>query len=537
MENQPENRLCSRLISIASATAFFAIGVGVLVLGGWWARIEVIKRIFTDMIAMNPVSAICLIGAGLSLALQIRGKAGISRWLALLVLAVGSLKLGGYLTGWVFPVDRWFFTSQLSLNEPVAVNRIAPNTSLAFVLLGLALLLPEKRIRQIEMCATGVLLVALLALLGYIYQVGWLYGLPAHVPMALHTAATLLVLGTGVLLARPDLGWMAVVAGDSPGGMLARRMLPAMVLVYILAGGLKLLGERKGYYSPELGVALFTVSSIAIFGVVVLWSARSLHQIDLERKRANAGILQLNAELRQQAARLESVNEELESFSYSVSHDLRAPLRGISGFALALEEHSADALDDMSRGYLRRVRNAAKHMGDLIDDLLKLSRLTRAEMKMQPVNLSELASSLVAEYRQADPAREVEVVIAPNIPVNGDPALLRVLLDNLLGNAWKFTSKNPAARIEVGCGPGYAGKLACFVRDNGVGFDNRYAHKLFGAFQRLHSQAEFPGTGIGLATVQRIVHRHGGQVSAQGVIGGGATFGFTLEASGKGENP
>ena len=199
------------------------------------------------------------------------------------------------------------------------------------------------------------------------------------------------------------------------------------------------------------------------------------------------------------------------------------------GFAQALETHAAGALDAKAQGYLQRVQHAAERMGQLIDDLLKLSRLTRAEMKMETVDLGLIAKSLVAGYRSAEPRREIEIIIVPNLWVRGDAALLRILLDNLIGNAWKFTSKNSAARIEIGCLPEPSGKLFCFVRDNGVGFDNRYAHKLFGAFQRLHSQVEFPGTGIGLATVHRIVRRHGGQVRAEGEINRGATFGFTLE--------
>jgi|GEM_PF-3731649 len=167
-------------------------------------------------------------------------------------------------------------------------------------------------------------------------------------------------------------------------------------------------------------------------------------------------------------------------------------------------------------------------MGELMIALPKLSRLTRAKMNLETVDLSEIAESLVAEYRAADPARKLGTVIEPQIRVLADPALLRVLLDNLLGNAWKFTGKNPAARIEVGSTPDGLGEIICHVRDNGVGFDFRYAHKLFGAFQRLHSQAEFPGTGIGLATVQRIISRHGGEVRVEGEINHGATFSFVL---------
>jgi PAS domain S-box-containing protein len=246
------------------------------------------------------------------------------------------------------------------------------------------------------------------------------------------------------------------------------------------------------------------------------------------KKEADVAILQLNEELKRQTVILEDLNQELESFSYSVSHDLRAPLRGISGFAQALEERAGKLLDPTSSVYLLRVKNAAVRMGLLIDDLLKLSRLNRAEMMIQPVNLSEMADSSVAGLRMMEPGRIVAVSVQEGMVADGDPALLEVLLDNLIGNAWKFTSKNPAATIQIGSRIMENGVTAYFVKDNGVGFDDRYSHKLFGAFQRLHNQMEFPGTGIGLATVQRIVKRHEGEVFAKSVINHGATFEFTL---------
>jgi len=233
------------------------------------------------------------------------------------------------------------------------------------------------------------------------------------------------------------------------------------------------------------------------------------------------------AQLRGHAARLEQVNKELEAFSYSVSHDLRAPLRGIDGFSQALLEDYADSLDDQGKDYLQRVRAASQRMAQLIDDMLKLSRVTRAEMRHETVDLSALAHDIAGELQKTRPERQVDFVIAPGLVVNGDAQLLRAVLENLLGNAWKFTSAHPCAKIEFGIAE-YEGKPAYFVRDDGVGFDMAYVDKLFGAFQRLHAMNEFPGTGIGLATVQRIIHRHGGHVWAEGAVEQGATFYFTL---------
>jgi light-regulated signal transduction histidine kinase (bacteriophytochrome) len=221
------------------------------------------------------------------------------------------------------------------------------------------------------------------------------------------------------------------------------------------------------------------------------------------------------------------VNRELEAFSYSVSHDLRAPLRAIDGFSQALVEDCGEQLDDSARDYLRRIRAATKRMADLIDDLLDLSRVTRREMRREPVDLSALASAIGSQLQRSEPARRVDLVVRPGLVARGDPHLLRLLLENLLGNAWKFTGGRAEARVEFGATEAHGG-VAYFVRDDGVGFDMAYADKLFGAFQRLHAADEFPGTGIGLATVQRIVHRHGGRVWAESVVGGGATFYFSL---------
>jgi PAS domain S-box-containing protein len=227
-------------------------------------------------------------------------------------------------------------------------------------------------------------------------------------------------------------------------------------------------------------------------------------------------------------AQLEQANAELDSFSYSVSHDLRAPLRAMAGFSKALEEDYAAQLDDDARHYLARIRAGTLRMAQLIDDLLQLARITRSELHTGEVDLSALASLVAEQLREHEPERSVEWRIEPGLKAVGDGRLLRIVLENLLGNAWKFTAKQPDARIEFGAVDGGEGRPAFFVRDNGAGFDMQYADKLFGAFQRLHSTEEYPGTGIGLATVRRVIQRHQGEISAVSAPGEGATFTFTL---------
>lgn len=245
------------------------------------------------------------------------------------------------------------------------------------------------------------------------------------------------------------------------------------------------------------------------------------------RRIAEQEIRDLNQRLSGYVSDLQVLNRELEAFSYSVSHDLRAPLRSIDGFSQALLEDYHDQLDETGKDYLSRVRGASQRMAALIDDLLRLSRITRAEMKCAELDLTAMSQQIVDGLRQSAPDRRLEIEIQPGMTALGDVQLLRIALENLIGNAWKFTGKQPDARLQIGQLEGDEGKVY-FVRDNGAGFDMAYADKLFGAFQRLHSTQEFDGTGIGLATVQRIIHRHGGRVWAESSKGNGATFYFTL---------
>ena len=253
-----------------------------------------------------------------------------------------------------------------------------------------------------------------------------------------------------------------------------------------------------------------------------------------DQKAAEEKLTQLNAVLEQRVnertAQLTASNKELEAFAYSVSHDLRAPLRGIDGWSLALMEDYQEQLDEKAHGYINRVRSETQRMGRLIDDLLQLSKITRAEMKRAPVNLSEVARAIATRLQDEKPQQPVECIIQPAMLDNGDPNLLEIALTNLLANAYKFTGHQPKPRVEFGKSL-IAGSPTYFIRDNGAGFDMEYAKNLFGAFQRMHRQTEFPGTGIGLATVQRIITRHGGKVWADAHINQGATFYFTLGSS------
>ncbi len=313
------------------------------------------------------------------------------------------------------------------------------------------------------------------------------------------------VLGAGIVIATAGTWIVAARRVVRPIGELQRG-------IQILGGGN--LDYRIGPLGKdEIGEVARSFDEMAEQLSTTTVSRNELAKEVTERKRAEEALREANA--------------ELEAFTYSVSHDLRAPLRAMDGFSQVLLEDSADKVGAEGKDYLERVRGASQRMGQLIDDLLKFSRLARAELRRRRVDLSQLAETISAELHAAEPGRQVSFAIAADVVAAGDEHLLRIVLENLLGNAWKFTSTQPKARIEFGVTEN-EGQPAYFVHDGGVGFDMRYADKLFQPFQRLHKSDEFPGSGIGLATVARIVRRHRGRVWAESVVGQGTTVYFSL---------
>jgi signal transduction histidine kinase len=292
----------------------------------------------------------------------------------------------------------------------------------------------------------------------------------------------------------------------------------------------RVLGEQDDTIAAQRNIQRFLIL-ILVLGLGLTYTIfRSYRSKQLSNRRLEGQerqIRKLNQDLLERASALEIANKELEAFSYSVSHDLRAPLRSIDGFSQAISEDYGKELDEKGQDYLRRVRSAAQRMAHLIDDMLKLSRVTRNEMLPQEVDLSAMAEDIAEKLRGLEPDRQVEFGIQPGMTVRGDEHLLRIALDNLFGNAWKYTSKHPAARIGFGMRGSGKDRLF-FIEDDGAGFDMQYADKLFGAFQRMHTNEEFPGTGVGLATVQRIIRRHGGEIRAESRVEKGSTFYFSI---------
>jgi len=650
-----------RLEAVPQAAAAAVILLGALVLLGWALDLTWLTRVRPGLSAMAPTTALGFVLTGASLWLS-SGTPAAGPWArraaragAALAALMGLATLGQDLLGW-----------SPDLASPLVADptpaRMSPATAAGFLGLGGAVwALDARRGRWLaDALAAATGLIALVGLAGYLYGGAALYDVAAHTGMALHTALGLTLAALGVLCARPDRGLVRILTRDSAGGVTARRLVPAAVLIPLAVAWLRLLGERAGFYGTEFGLALFATSNVVLLTALVLWTARSLHRTDTsrrqaedalraseawragildtaddaiisideaqritlfnqgaerifgyraeevlgqsldlllpprvaglhrrhvedfaaapeaarrmgerreiagrrrdgtefpaeasisklarngqptftvilrdvtERKRADAEIRALNEELeqrvRERTADLEAANRELEAFSYSVSHDLRAPLRAVDGFSRILLERHGAALAPDARRYLGLVRDNARQMGQLVDDLLAFSRLGRHALARQPVAPGDLVRQALDDLRPEREGRRVEVVVGDLPACHADPTLLRQVWVNLLANALKFTRGREVARIEVGydrSGP----EPAYFVRDNGVGFDMQYAGKLFGVFQRLHRAEEYEGTGVGLALVQRIVHRHGGRVWAEAAVDQGATFSFTL---------
>jgi len=571
--------------------SFAALTVGDLVLYGWRFDIEVLKSVVPGFVAMNPMTAFALALSGLSLwSLRDRERDAretrLGRAFATVVACIGMLRLFGYLAGWDWGIDTLFYAEKLEVVSGGWRNRMAPNTAMAFVLIGASLALLDVKTRRgrsfSDQLALGVILLTLFALVGYSYDAGSLHGLSGHIGMALNTATSLLALSLGVLCARPDEGFVALLMSDTSGGAVRRRLIPAALGIPIVLGWLQLMGQRARYYDASTGTALFVIATVVVLAAIVHRSAVALDRSERERRRADArtgdapsfldsivenvpnmvfvkeaadllGISediterkeaeaelrtrmeQMEAEIFQssqkvQAAKLQlqAANMELESFSYSVSHDLRAPLRHVNEFADLLVQHAASALDDTGRRYLDKIRESAKRMGVLIDELLQFSKMSRTEVFSSRVSLRSTVEQVIADMHDETSGRAVEWRIGALPDVEADASMLRQALTNLIGNAVKYTRPRAKAVIEIGSIESHPSEIVVFVRDNGVGFDMQYAGKLFGVFQRLHRDDEFEGTGIGLASVRRIIERHGGRTWVDARVDRGAIFYFSL---------
>ncbi len=543
---------------------------GLIALAGWALDVEQLKSVLPGLIAMNPLTAICFILSAVALWLRACGQLGrqqrLGSVLGAAVALVGGLKLGSYLFGFDIPIDRWLFAGSLG------TNRMAPNTALCFLLSGTALAgLDWVTSRGFWPAQWAVLLVAtvsLVSLVGYAYGATSLYQMASYVPIALNTAGAFGVLSAGILFARRDRGVVAVICDSGPGGVMARRMLPALVAVPCVLGWLRIAGERRGYYDSEFGTALMASVTVTLFVIIAGRIAAELNRADVARREAEQQIRRLNDELEQRVAErtadlaaanadLQQKNQENELFVYSVSHDLRSPLVNLQGFSQELAlvtgsireliQNSGMPADKAERGLelidvdmhraVHFIQTAVSRLGGIIDALLRLSRAGRVEYQLQTIDTNQLVARIVESMSSTLFDRGVAVQLAELPPCWGDPTAIEQVFANLIGNAASYLDPARAGVIETGClaadstAEGDSAATIYYVKDNGLGIDPAYHGKVFQALKRLHPEVA-AGEGIGLAIVKRIVDRHGGEIWFESSVGVGTTFYVKLPRSG-----
>ncbi len=528
--------------------------VALAVFAGWTLRIEALTRFVPGYAAMNPVTACCLLAAAASLMLLAPARPGRIRWrigqiLAGVVVAVGSARLLGYIAGWPLGIDRWLFAQELTnpLDPP---NRIAIRTALNLAGAGLAVLLLNVRTargrRPTEaLCAISVVIAAL-ALIGYSYGLFVYYRAPNFVPMSLPGALAFLMLATGTLLARPQEGAMRMIMSNTSAGLLARLLLPLGLLLPVLLGGLRFVGEDAGWYTSRVGVALFATAFIVLFLASVFWTTRVLYRADLNRLAAEERVRQLNSELEQRVvertAELNSLNGELrqantakDHFLAALSHELRTPLTPVLMSAAALERDPD--VPPVLREQLGMMRRNVELEARLIDDLLDLTRITRGKLELHlgPTNVHILLEQTGEIVRSAARTKGVElrfVLNAAEHTVSGDAARLHQVFWNVIKNGIKFTPRGGTVTVET-TNPQPA-LLRLEVTDTGVGIEESLLPEVFTAFVqgRPGTAANSGGLGLGMSISKSIVDLHGGTIAAASRGPGmGARFAIELEAT------
>jgi signal transduction histidine kinase len=507
-------------VAIAAATAF-----SLILLASQLHRALQSSSVRAGLQLDTVLGLVCLCSASWSLSLRTRGSRALVIVLATIAVVIGVAALLTHLAGVELVSDP-----SVDLGPP---GRMGGNAALLFICLGGGMALGLGQSHRIRTVSDALVLsaatICLFALTSRLFGSRSQFPLATNDPMLLSTAMIGIALSAATVLQRPERGVGQLLGSSASGGVLARRLLPIVIVAPIAITWLTLLGVEFGLFDTAVASALSVVAGIIILVVVLVGTSRAVDRLEAVRHGNEAQIRQMVQDISRHSEDLHRTNRELESFSYSVSHDLRAPIRHIAGFADLLSNHAGARLDARSQKYLATIIDSAQNAGLLIDELLEFSRIGRAALQSRNVDLGEIVrdswNHLVMERR----GRDIRFRMGALPAVHADPILIGVVVANLMSNAVKYTAPRQEAVVEI-TAKRDGHEVIIEVCDNGVGFDMKYADKLFGVFQRLHGD-EFPGTGIGLATVKRIVERHGGRIWADGKLDAGATFHFTLPAA------
>lgn len=554
--------LTDRLVRYA---ALFSLAVAVITLLGWIFDITFFKSIKSSWAAIRANTSIAFIFASIALLFTCsmsRLHWFISKFASLIVLLIGGITVAEYVFNWNSGIDELLFKDNTTVGTGVP-GRMSPFAAINFVLLGLCLLIHDHPYRLvakfINILALVTFALGLLQFNAYLFGISHLYRSWGVTHMSFSASVLYMVLAIGLIVHTQQKSFLFVFLKNTKTARIALKQLVSIFLLLLLISWLRVLGQNQGYYPTEIGVSLVVVASFLIVATILRQGTRiiakgeekqlsltehlsrtkeelSMLNRDLEkeiliRKKKELDISALNNNLerkvQERTSQLHQINKELEAFSYSVSHDLRAPLRAVNGYASILLEDHEKALNDDGKRLLNTIVNNGKMMGRLIDDLLKFSRLGRLEVVNESVDMNKLVQECSYELQLQNPKLTYTLDPEQLPPVRGDERMLKQVWFNLLDNAIKYSSKTTNANIYVGCKQDDA-QFIFYVKDNGAGFDMQYADKLFGVFQRLHQHDEFEGSGVGLALVQRIIIKHKGSIWAESEPAKGSTFYFSM---------
>lgn len=534
--NQEFTTLQKNYYQSARYQAYAVIGISLVVLFGWIFDLDLLKQVIPETVSMNPLTAVLFILSGSSLILVSDRKEQLNRigkLLASLIFIIVLIKLSEYVFNFQKGIDSYLFGEDLQEDNNLYLsNRMASNTALCFLMMAINLFLYKVKgplmLWIYQILSFGIMALSLLSFIGYLYVVDLFYSLLVKIPMAVHTAFCFLLLGVALLLSRPKMGITAQISSENVGGKVARRIVPMVVIVPVFVGALILQFQIEEIYGLDFGMAILTLSIIVFFLIISLTVVSRLNKTDKARQNAENNLWSTVEDLENRTSELTRSNKELETFSYTLSHDLKSPLRAINSYAKIIQNDYHDNLDEDGRKMLATIARNGAEMGNLIESLLNLAHLGKQGLASKPINMHRLAQE-VTETLKISMQSNINVQIESLPPAIGDEVLIGKVFENLISNALKYSSKESNANVSIGFKT-KENKNVYFVKDNGAGFDMKHYDKLFLIFHRLHTQDEFKGTGIGLAIARKIVGFHKGEIWAEALIGKGATFYFSLKS-------